>query len=509
VESEEDMLETIEQAVKPHDKYQFEIKLDYELLKGKKTAYQISTYIFVPHSLGINKNSYSKTDFYRDIQNYIRLKTPTFILRDFLENSTSPLALIEEIVAIENWATDPECKKRLIQNFKFLRSMLKSSIREHLNLIQKRIDEAPSNSKLHLIVHNLVEEFLIEAGKIADKYRSFYPVFNLPVDEQIFVSYQFTDESISLLIEEGAIELFDIVDTHLKKSHKSDFKPKLNALAEAEVKHRQAHGYRSVLQPDSDNEEYVFRASVLKKYASSVLYLSTAIRTEGRGLEHSLFALAAGLSMVFATVVAFYFQQKFGNFTFPFFVALVVGYMFKDRIKELVRSLFLRYLQNILYDRRIIIRTQDSKHKLGVLREKVYFVSEKDVPRTILVARNRDHITELDNEGQGEKVICYSKDIVLFTHTFKRIFADMPEITGINDIMRYDVRAYLRKMADPIQEKNYLEGEELKTVLCHKVYHLNLISKYKSVIPQKEKIYRRLRLILNRAGIKRIEQVPV
>jgi hypothetical protein len=45
------MLETIEQAVKLHDKYQVEVKLDYELLPGKKTCYQISTYIFMPQSL--------------------------------------------------------------------------------------------------------------------------------------------------------------------------------------------------------------------------------------------------------------------------------------------------------------------------------------------------------------------------------------------------------------------------------------------------------------------------
>ena len=85
------MLETIEQAFKLHDKYQFEIKLDYALLQDKKTHYQISTYIFVPASLGINKNVYTKSDFYRDVQNYIRLKTPILILRDFTHHSASPL----------------------------------------------------------------------------------------------------------------------------------------------------------------------------------------------------------------------------------------------------------------------------------------------------------------------------------------------------------------------------------------------------------------------------------
>jgi hypothetical protein len=503
------MLQAIEQAVKLHDKYQIEIKLDYELLDAKKTCYQVSTFIFIPQNLGINPYTYTKADFYRDIQSYIRLKTPTLILRDFTEHSASPLTAIEKIVSIEDWTNTPEHQERLINNFKLLSAMLKSSIREHFNLIQKRIDEAAPGSKIHRLIQNLVEEFLSESRKITDKYRSLYPSFNLPnVDEPIFTAYKLTDESISLLIEEHAVEMFQIIEAHLKNGHKADFKRRLSELVQAETKYRKSHGYHSILTPGHDNEEYSFRASVLKKYASSVLYLSTAIRREGTELEHFLFALAAGISMIFATVMAFYFQQRYGSFTFSFFIALVVGYMFKDRIKELGRGLFAKYLRNVLFDRRIIIRTQDGKHKLGVLREKMLFMSEKDIPDAIIKARNRDLITELDNDGYGEYIICYTKEIALFAEAF-RIFANTPEITGINDVTRYDIRPYLRKMDEPIQERNYLVAEQLSRVRCHKVYHLNFITRYKSILPQKEEIYKRIRLILNQEGIKRIEHVAV
>ena len=504
------MIETIQQAVKPHDKYQIEIKLDYELLEAKETRYKISTYIFVPQNLGISRNSYTKADFYRDIQNYIRLKTPAFILRDFTENSTSPLAALERIVSIENWANDPACKEQIINNFKLLSAMLKSSIRDHFNLIKQRISEATPNSKIHLIIHNLVEEFLTESQKITDKYRSFYAIFNLPnVEAEVFTAYKLTDESISLLAEESSVEMFQIVGAYLKKSDRVDFKQKLSERVKAETKHRRSHGYRSILKMGDENEEYTFRTSVLKKYASSVLYLSTAVRREGRELEQLLFAIAAGMSMVFATVVAFYFQYRYGNFTFPFFVALVVGYMFKDRIKELGRALFARYLQDNLYDRRIVIRTQDGNHKLGILKEKVAFVREKDIPKDAIRARNKDPFTELDNDGQGEDIICYSKEIVLYTQAFQDIFADVPEITGINDIIRYDIRVYLKKMAEPVQERIYVQDGQLCSVQCHKVYHLNFVTRYMSLYPKKVKLYKRIRLVLNREGIKRVEHVPV
>lgn len=501
-------LKRIQQAVKPHDKYQIEIKLDYSLAEGKKTAYEVSTYIFIPPSLGINKNTYSKEDFYRDIQNYIRLKTPTLILREFIEYPASPLNTIQNITTQPGWVHDSAQTERLINNFKLLSAMLKSSIREHFQLIHKRIEEATPHSKIHLIILNLVEEFLSETEKIAVKYRALFPLFNLPnVHERVFTAYELTDESLSLLIEESSVEMFQIVERYLKKGDKSLFLQKLAEREQAETRHRKSMGYASILVEGDDNEEYIFRVSALKKYASSVLFLSTALHREGTAMEHILFSIAAGVSMIFATVVAFYFQYIYGVFTFPVFIALVVGYMFKDRIKEIGRGMLSSYLHNILNDRRIVLKTQDGKHKLGILKEKVSFISEKDVPRLVLKARNRDNITDLSNEGQTEHIICYSKEIVLFTNAFKQVFSDAPEISGINDILRYDIRAYLRKMDEPVQLKSYLEGDQLKTVTCHKIYRLNIVSRYRSILPEKDKIHKRLRLIINRSGIKRIEHI--
>lgn len=502
------MIETIQQAIKPHDKYQVEIKLDYELLGGHKTHYQVSTYIFVSQNLGITPRSYSQDEFYRDVQNYIRLKTPALILRDFTSSANSPLVRIANIVAIDNWSGDPVCNERLINNFKFMSAMLKSSLRDHLDLVQRRINEAPPQSKINYIIQNLVEEFLVESKRITQRYRPFYTVFNLPnVDDRVFTAYRFTDESISLLIEENAIDLFRITETYLKKSNKVECMEALSELAEREVKHRRSMGYASILKEDSDNEKFIYRSSVLKKYASSVLFLSTAVRREGENLEQILFAVAAGLSMIFATIVAFYFTFRFGEFTLPVFVALVVGYMFKDRIKEVGRAISARYLRRTLYDRRITIRTLDGKHQLGFLREKVAFVDEDEIPDQVLATRDRDHITDLHNDGRGEYVIHYAKEIILFTDAFKDLFFDAPEISGINDIMRYDIRPFLRKMAEPVQRRSYLENGDLQAADCHKVYHLNIVSKYKSIYPEKDVLYKRIRLVLNQEGIKRVEHV--
>lgn len=503
------MLETIQQAAKSHDRYQIELKLDYELGKGKKTHYRISTYLFFPNSLGITEESYPKDEFYRDVKNYIRIKTPILSLRDLIDSDITPLSNVREIVSQTNWYQDEELNKHLIRALKLFGAMFKSTLREHMNLVDKRIQEAVSEAKIHTLAENLIEEFINQSKQISTRYRSFYAELNLPiVREETFLAYTLVDEYTSLLIQESATELFKTVSRHFDKENQKCLED-LNHIVQMERTHRASHGYGTILKPGDANEVYAFRASVLKKYVGSILHLSTDSQREGQGMEHFLMALVAGVSMVFATIIAFYFQTIYGNFTFPVFVALVIGYMFKDRIKEFGRAILSSKLHNFLYDRRINIKTLDGKYKLAVLREKTSFISEKDLPKAVLTARHKDPFADLDNEGMGETIICHTKDIILDASLFPKAFEGYPKVNGINDIIRYNIQAYLQKMADPIKEQLLLENGQLKTVRTQKVYHVNVVSQYKSITPRVEILHKRMRLVLTRQGIKRIEYISL
>lgn len=211
--------------------------------------------------------------------------------------------------------------------------------------------------------------------------------------------------------------------------------------------------------------------------------------------------------MFFATAVAFYFQSVYGSFTFPAFVALVVGYMFKDRIKQIGQALFAGKLQSNLFDRRINIKTLDGKYKLATLREKITFMKESEIAHEVRVARQRDPFADLDNDQKGETVICHTKDIVLNADLFRKAFAGLPRISGLNDIIRYDIYRYLRKMDDPVEDNLLLRDGKLEVVNAQKVYHINVVSQYSSTSFGNEKIHKRMRLVLNRLGIKRIEHI--
>ena len=105
--------------------------------------------------------------------------------------------------------------------------------------------------------------------------------------------------------------------------------------------YKQERGYNILTnnQP-MQNSNLVYRWGVLKKYIESDLFLSIDKRKSGVITEQVYYSLAAGLSMIFANVISFFFQKKHGIFANPFFLARVISYMLKDRFNEIVRYLF-------------------------------------------------------------------------------------------------------------------------------------------------------------------------
>ncbi|HZJ23533.1 MAG TPA: hypothetical protein VFD54_09510 [Anaerolineales bacterium] len=504
------MLETIQQSAISHDRHQVELKLDYQLDRGKETRYRISTYIFVPRSLGIIEESYPKNEIYRDIKNYIRIKTPQMSLRDLIDHELSPLSRVQQIIRQSGWYLDEAQNEQVIHALRLFGAMFKSSLREHITLVERRIKLAVPRLNLHPLVGNLINDMIVESEKIGARYRMFYTDFNMPyVKKEVFLAHLLVDEYISLLIEEGVTELFKIVSENYEGTNQFQYCQRLNDIVERETAHRNLRGYDSVLKLDDENETYAFRASVIKKYVSEVLHLSIESQREGKAMEQVLLALAAGISMFFATAVAFYFQSVYGSFTFPAFVALIVGYMFKDRIKQLGQTRFAGKLHSNLFDRRINIKTLDGKYKLATLREKITFMKESEISPDVRFARQKDPFADLDNDQKGETIICHTKDIVLNAELFRKAFAGFPKISGLNDIIRYDIYRYLRKMDDPVEENLLLRQGRVEVVHTQKVYHINVVSQYSSASFRNEKIYRRMRLVLNRLGIKRIEHIYI
>ena len=269
-------------------------------------------------------------------------------------------------------------------------------------------------------------------------------------------------------------------------------------MLDTENDYRRSMKYLCVEEESKDNNRaFVYRAGQLKKYIESNLYLPTHKRKNTVFLEQVAFSFAAGVSMVFATVVSFAFQQTYGNFTLPFFIALVISYMFKDRIKDLIRNYFANRLGSRFYDFLITIRI--NTRKIGWCKEGFDFVSPEKLSRRVNETRARKSPLVI-NRGVEEQVIQYRKYVHLKQKELKRL-SSYP-LSGINDIVRYNLKEFMRKMDNaqiPVyahkSDNNYelVEGE--------KVYYLNFVIQCKY---DNQSEYKRYKICLNRKGIKEI-----
>ena len=254
------------------------------------------------------------------------------------------------------------------------------------------------------------------------------------------------------------------------------------------------------ISPDR-NRDLVFRLSLLKKYAENELFLNAKQRRDGVWIEQVYLSIAAGLSMIFATAVAFSFQQKYGNFTMPFFVALVVGYMLKDRIKELSRYYFAHKLGRRFFDSRTDISLNE--HEIGWSKESMVFTSEDNVPMDVLKVRNRSAILEADNRNNREKIILYRK-LVRLNRQSLNVCSQYPT-NGMNDIIRFNISNFLQKMDNPVVPL-YYPGDNggIEIVKGEKMYYINLILQFNN---EDQISYKRYRIVLNRKGIREIEKL--
>lgn len=484
----------IEETIQIHDKYQFEIKLGYQLGEQKITAYDIETYLFFPDSLGINRHTYSKDDFYNDMQAHIRLKTPTVLLRDMVMGARSPLeklrASFERLILRVNKTTIAHYEYQI----KMFCCIFKSAIRDHVSFTATKVHAGD--------IEDLLVKFLDNIQEITQEFRALRSIINVPIiDKRIFSIYEFGDEYLSLLIESYTYELLECIN-QMDFVEKDAHTTKLLALITHELEYRRKNQYPSIPDKHSDNEGFIFRASVLKKYMGNVLFLNTRLRQEGKFLEQLVFALAAGIAMIFATIAAFFAQSAYTNFSLPLFFVLVVSYMFKDRIKDLIRLYIGGKLQHVLFDHKMNIYFSP-REKIGWCKESFTFPKGPKIPRQIMRLRSREHITEIENGWVGEKVILYRKRIKLFRRKLARIYQDY-QVESINDIMRFNILRFLSKMDNPKKPIYVSDGHMYQRISGKRVYHMNMIIKYSM---KNIALYKRFRIVLSRSGIKRIEEV--
>ena len=457
----------IDLSTKIHDKFTLEFKVGFnteEAVKPMKYSdFVMNMWIFVPNSLDINAAKYSKEDFYRDLKSDVRLITPDYPLHDLATN--------EQLLPNQSLSDDfndifiaPDDTADLVHSLKMYCAIAKSAFRNAYRIVPQL-----ESSEQRITA---CQTYLDDVTQVISRFRSLYKKLkNSEIKGKIVQDFAYADEFLSNILEEYTYRLRDILHNSFPKDY-NVLETCFKTVLLDEKAYKQSQGYLAV-QPDDPkgNEDFVFRASLLKKFAESDLYLSSNKRKNTFLVEQILYSLAAGAAMVVATLSSFFFQQRYGNFTLPFLIALVISYMFKDRLKDWLRLFFAKRVSNKVFDTRTNFRIK--KRYIGWSKDSMDFIdSDKILPK---VMQMRDRLP-LFNEvsGNDEKVILFRKKVQVWPAELAK--ASPFPMKGINDIMRFNITEFVRKMDNPsIPLSGSWDEDGYHSIAGKKVYRLTFV----------------------------------
>ena len=483
----------IEIKTKVHDNFSIEFKQSFVVNdKVKKNNFAVNTWIFVPNSLDINPFTYGKDQFYRDVKSNVRLITPVFLLRDIALNQHTPLTNLRK--AMSELASAPDKGKTIEYEYqiKMYCAISKSAMRDEVFHIYKTKEKSDC---LYL-----TQEYLNNVKSILSAYRSLKQIINVPtVSDGVRDFFSFGDEYLGHIASIYTIRILQKIESVERhgdiRDHIADF------LKENE-NYKIECGYPIVSKEDDTlNRNLVYRHGMLKKFIESVLFIKLDKKKDGVAVEQMLYAIAAGIAMIFATVISFFAQKTFGSLSIPLFIILIISYMLKDRIKDLTRYYFAHKLGDNFFDNKAVIKIKDAD--VGWIKEGVDFINDSKTPKEVLNIRNRTTLLRAENTIFDEKIILYRKMVYINSQKLAANY-DYP-ISGINDIFRIHVTRFTQKMDNPDQSLSIInDNGGIDVVVSQNIYYLNIIMQ----VRYEEHIeYKRFRLVMTRDGIQSVEEI--
>ena len=484
----------IDISARIHDKFSIEFKVGYNICRDIDiNKFIVNTWIFIPFSLDINQTTYPPSLFYRNLRTNIRFITPKYSLEEIVSTESEPVNCLKNafIRFVENPSDD--LIKGYEYSIKMFSAIFKSAIRNDVSLASS----CPKENR-----YNQCSSTIKNAVKVLAAYRSFGSINkNSEITAEHVGYYSFGDEFMSNVFHRQLFRLMTFLEKNDAEVYHALKEDILKTLAD-EVEYRKAKGYLIIDKENhGNNQSLIYRSGALKKYIESELFLNVDKKKDGILIEQIYMSLAAGISMVFATIVAFSVQQRFGNFTMPLFVALVVSYMLKDRIKEIMRYYFAHRLTERYFDNKISISLGNSK--IGKSKEGFDYIKNSQVPADILSIRNRTPLLEAENRYSEETIILYRKSVQLSRSEFDKHSEFY--ISGVNEILKFNISTILSKSDDPsVPLYIVYPSGEYEEVLAAKIYYINFVMQLKDT---ECNFVKRYLISFNRDGIIAIEEI--
>jgi len=283
----------------------------------------------------------------------------------------------------------------------------------------------------------------------------------------------------------------------------------------SEKNYRKKKKYQMLIENrDELRESFIYRLGIMKKFIQNQLYLDDKYVKEKNYIMHVVAMFAAGAAALVAYSVEFYRQVINPTVSLNAGIFLIISsivYMLKDRIKDILKVILSKKIIN-RYDLEREIQMPGSRNILARSQEII----------TLLKDRLDDDIVQIrENTSSDGVVVPKQEDVIHYSKKFNVDWGQFvkfssPLASDIKEIYRFDFSDFMLSMDDTKQKFLCFSEkcDSIEEIKLDKTYHINIILRFASNADNRnkqslEKSYYRLRVIADKKGIRRIENVSI
>lgn len=492
-----------EGEIHARDSLQFELKSEFFLNPHlKQNIYKQEVYLFIPNSLQINADTYSKQQFYQDQTNLIRYKTPLMTLSDLVntEYSLSPLTRLFHLL---NQSDHNLFLTKTSDELKLFAAIFRGNVRERVYKIVKSSKEVEDSERISQMISYLCSEI----HEVCRRFRELQEIAHSRSDyPQLIRHFKYIDEFISTAIDEFLVIL--LKEYRSLKSHNDNTDELISLLVINEMAYRKKKNLGPKISKDHlfANESILYRQGLLHRFILESLMLKNFRFSPEEKHRNILGAIAAGVAMMIYMTLLVWKSSTIVINSFPFVALAVFLYIVKDRIKEGFKSFYSKQAHRWFPDFSTEI-INSKGFKVGRLTESFTFIDINQLPPGFLKIRNHHFHEELQALHRHETIIQYKREMKLNPP----IHYSEERRKEVTTIFRLNIYRFLQKVSNAFQLNFILDNytREISERFLPKVYHLNLIIRNSfSQDDTSHKVeIKTYRVVVDKNGIKRVEHI--
>lgn len=373
--------------------------------------------------------------------------TPKSIEIDAVLKSASSHNLEAVLFVPHNWNVNAQTvgEEELIKTLRSKVSYHSSKAQVKRSVLKNYSQEADKKHHLFLFAH-LYRQYLKTVTTAEKK-------------EDAIKQIESCNELLGMLRQSESSQIYRYVDDvcswqseqyWLKAAKKFGNSKAIIKLIRDEQAYRKQTGYS-----DTFSDAAVNALRLKRSYLENYITCKSEYTRLGGVRTQTAYSIAACLSMVFAMTAAFGGQMLWGNLSANFFAVMVIGYIFKDRFKELFRSWVLEKLSR-----------GKPQYKIDYLQK-----NKKVIKSTQLLEYGNEYISMSESGG-------YHGHLKFEPITFKKVWkvgdAAFEGYTRLRDTISLDLSRILVRAPKSTVEVQRLVGDKVKSEKIRVSYTLRL-----------------------------------